>query len=325
MLMWALMMGCLEKVTGIAVPLDPRFYEDLNQVEAGAMGSAAGNGAPSTPFADYTGDTVTVSGTIEAEEDLPVELDVRVPDPTAEGGVRGMGKLSLPGPGTFELVVPEDLGMVEIQAFQDPDVDGPGGDDAFAELKLNVGDADLDGVLLQLVAGARGAPPTHIAAPPGAGSDQGPPPSGSAARVSADPFADFEGDRVQVSGNLNYDGVEDIDLDLFAPDADAPGGRAFIGKLKRKAGLFDLAVPVVIGSLEIEAMVDRDGDGPSAGDPRARYAGNPISLEAGDVVGVDLFLGVQEGVQGTVVPVEPDGPTSLEDEFSRTRKAASGE
>jgi len=323
--MWLLLAGCLERVTGIAVPLDPRFYEDMNKVEAG-MAMSHGDGAQPRPFADHDGDKVTVSGTITAEDSLPVDMDVRVPDPSAEGGVRGMGKITISGPGTFELEVPEDLGELAIQAFQDPDADGPGGDDAFGEVKLTIGDEDVTDVQISLVAGARGAAPSHTAAPPGAGSEQAPPHSGGG-HQAADPFAAYEGDRVRVTGTLVYDGDETIDLDLFSPDSSAPGGRLFLGKLKRRAGAFELQVPVVLGGLEIEAMVDADADGPSPGDPRCTYSGNPIGLDQGDVAGVEMILVVSGAVPGTVAPEQAQEapPMSVDEAFTRTREAAGTE
>jgi hypothetical protein len=446
-LIWALLFGCLERVTGIAVPLDPRFYEDLGQIEAG-MGMSHGDGAQAVPFSDYEGDTVTVSGaveaqealaveldvrvpdseaeggmrgvgrisldepgsfafevpvdlgtlniqafqdpdadgpggddgfaeveitvgdedwtdvalvlrsyadrepleglvahvsgahplpfsdyegdtvtvsgTVEAEDSLAVELDVRVPDPEEEGGMRGVGKVSLAEPGSFAFEVPADLGTLNIQAFQDPDADGPGGDDGFAEIEIIVSDEDVIDVALVLIRGARGGSPEHTLAPPGAGSGQGSLGS-SGSSQSGDPFADYEGERVQVSGTLVWAGEDQIDVDLFQPDASAPGGRNLLGKLKHRAGSFQLMVPVELGTLEIEAMVDTEGDGPSASDPRAVYAGNPISLDQGDVSGVDLFLALVDGGPGAVAPAPDEVPSSVDDEFSATREAAGGD
>jgi hypothetical protein len=440
-LIWALLFGCLERVTGIAVPLDPRFYEDLGQVEAGmshgdgeqapfsdydgdtvtvsgtveaedslaveldvrvpdpeAEGGMRGVGkislsepgsfsfevpadlgtlniqafqdpdadgpggddgfaeveltvsdedlgdvalvlkrytdreplegldfgSPPSPFFDYEGDTVTVSGTVEAEDSLAVELDVRVPDPKEEGGMRGVGKVSLAEPGSFAFEVPAELGTLNIQAFQDPDADGPGGDDGFAEIEIIVSDEDVIDVALVLVRGARGGAPEHTLAPPGAGSGQGSLGS-SGSSPSGDPFADYEGERVQVSGTLVWAGEDQIDVDLFTPDASAPGGRILLGKVKHRAGSFQLMVPVEIGKLEIEAMVDTEGDGPSASDPRAVYTGNPISLDQGDVSGVDLILALPDAGSGAAAPAPDAVPSSVDDEFSATREAAGGD
>ena len=127
-----LLSGCwLEKTTGEPVPLDPRFYEAVEAVQ----GDPGVGGADSIPFGDYDGATVMVRGTVTSPEEGPVEIDVRTPDPTAEGGVKGHGKIQLEGLGEFELRVPSALGELELQAFQDPDADGPGGADPFAAQK----------------------------------------------------------------------------------------------------------------------------------------------------------------------------------------------
>ena len=61
-----------------------------------------------------------------------IDLDFRTPDPSAEGGMKGQGKLLLERPGVFSLEIPKGTGLVEIQAFQDIQGDGPSFDDPFA-------------------------------------------------------------------------------------------------------------------------------------------------------------------------------------------------
>ena len=159
--------GCwLEKVTGEPVPLDPRFYE---AVEA-TQGDPGVGGGDAIPFSDHDGAKVVIRGTATSPIEGPIEIDVRTPDPTAEGGVKGHGKVQLDGLGPFELEVPSGLGALELQAFQDPDADGPGGDDPFAQVSLEIGTEDLSDILFELVPGARGTSggPTHTEAPPGA-------------------------------------------------------------------------------------------------------------------------------------------------------------
>ena len=237
-----LLSGCwLEKVTGEPVPLDPRFYAAVEE-QQGAPG--VGGGA-SIPFAGYDGELVLVTGTVDSPQAGPVEIDIRTPDPTAEGGVKGHGKVQLEGPGEYELSVPINLGVLELQAFQDPDTDGPGGDDPFAQVRLEVGSEPIPGTDFTLVPGARGSMggPEHHEAPPGApggdpsggpahedappGGDgepgpmgpdgqpppDGPPPEGQPPEGGPPspggmpPFVGLEGDTVQVAGTLLWPGA----------------------------------------------------------------------------------------------------------------------
>ncbi len=321
MLIWLLLIGCLERVTGEAVPLDPRFV--ANQPGAAGAedgGGEAGGGGGQAPFSDHDGPTVWVKGEIVAEGDVAVDLDVRVPDPTAPGGAQGKGKLLLEGPGDFELQVPQGLGALELQAFQDPDSDGPSETDAFGEVDIDVGQTDVEGVILTLEVGAR-AGPTHTEAPPGAGSDQPPPPAGDQPQ-DGDPFEGMEGPFVEVSGTVHFSGDGMVDLDLFQTDPTVPGGRKLLGKLKRSAGAFILEVPSSLGRLEIEAMVDVDADGPSGSDPQASYSGNPIDLSAGAVSEVDLYLSVTEEPEPAPVSTGAPENLSLDEEFAATKDAA---
>jgi hypothetical protein len=158
------LVGCLEPVRGEAEPLDPRFYA------AGADPSAGGAGGGSDPFSGDPRPRVMVKGRVEGGAPGGVDLDVRVPDPEAPGGMRGVGKLLLPAPGPFELSVPVDVGALELQAFQDADGDGPSAGDPFARATLQVGTGVVEGVVLRLEAGAAagGGGPVHREMPPGA-------------------------------------------------------------------------------------------------------------------------------------------------------------
>jgi len=324
MLMLLMVVGCLERVTGEVVPLDPRFV--ANQPGAAGApdgGGGGGGGGMATPFSDHEGDMVWVRGEIQAEEAMPVDLDVRVPDATAPGGVQGKGKILLEGPGPFELKVPKGLGQLELQAFQDPDTDGPSPGDPFAEVDLEIEGEDLAGVLLVLEVGARGNPADHTEAPPGEGGEHDPQPTEDGGQVF-DPFADMEGPYTTISGTIECEDGVAVDLDLFQPDPSMPGGRKFLGKLKRGAGVFTIEIPASIGLVEIEAMVDVDADGPSEFDPRASYAGNPVSLTDGDVSQVDLVLVAAE--EPAPVPTSSGNPLnlSLDEEFAATKDAAGG-
>lgn len=164
MLAALLLVGCLEPVRGQPEPLDPRFYA------AGADPAGGGGGGGSDPFSGDPRPRVMVRGTVEGGANGGVDLDVRVPDPQAPGGMRGVGKLLLPAPGPFELSAPVDIGALELQAFQDADGDGPSAGDPFARAAISVGAVPVDGVVLRLEAGAAagGGGPVHRAMPPGA-------------------------------------------------------------------------------------------------------------------------------------------------------------
>jgi hypothetical protein len=195
----ALLSGCwLEEVTGEEVPLDPRFYEAVER----AQGSPGEGGGAAVPFGLHTGPTVMFRGVVQSPLSGPVDIDVRTPDPTAPGGMKGHGKILLEEAGPFELKVPSGLGDLQLQAFQDQQADGPTGDDPFAELSATVGAVDVDGVVLALVVGARGsfAGPEHREAPPGApggapgAAPPGPPPSGDPSQGTPVPGSPPPGD-----------------------------------------------------------------------------------------------------------------------------------
>jgi hypothetical protein len=291
-------------VTGQIVPLDPAFYEAVEALQ----GDPGQGGGAALPFADHDGEFVSVEGILDAQEDLPVDLDVRVPDASAEGGVDAKGKLLLEGPGPFTLMVPRGLGELELQAFQDLTTDGPTPDDPYGELSVIVGDQDLAGLSISLVEGARGEAgsgegPEHVEMPPGApgGSGEGGGGSGSIP-TQPDPFEAYPGPRVTIRGQVLWQGEGVVDLDLFKPDSHAPGGRDLIGKIKLNLGDYEFQVPAGFGPLELEAFVDVAGDGPSATDPSAAYEGNPLLVSTTDLDGVDFELGA-----GARVEPDPEG------------------
>jgi len=340
--------GCwLEKVTGEPVPLDPAFYAAVEAVQ----GDPGVGGGDAVPFSTHDGAMVMVRGTVSSPQEGPIEIDVRTPDPLAEGGVKGHGKVQLDGLGEFELAVPSGLGPLELQAFQDPDADGPGGDDPFAQLNLEVGEEDVTDVVFELVAGARGSAggPTHTEAPPGApggdpgggpshqevgpgggagpqpgpdgqpapGPDGQPPPGGGPPQPGGiPPFVGLDGDTVTLSGSITWPGAEAgalVDLDLFRPSETAGGGREMLGKLKLPVGDFSFQAPQGFGLLVLEAFVDQEGDGPGQGDPMGAYAGNPISIGSRDIDGITIALVVTETghMPGNAPPPNADRPDGL--------------
>lgn len=330
--------GCwLEKVSGEPVPLDPRFYEAVEE-QQGAPG--VGGGA-SVPFANNDGPMVTISGILSSPDSGPVEIDIRTPDPTAEGGVKGHGKVQFEETGPFELSVPSGLGELELQAFQDLDGDGPGGDDPFAQVQLLVADEDLPNIDFQLEPGARGTSsgPEHSEAPPGApGGDPGGgpvhqemPPGGEGAEAppgeggsdgappspgGIPPFVGMEGDTVQVSGTLLWPDAPEgvlVDLDLFKASDTAGGGREMLGKLKLPVGDFSFSAPASFGSIILEAFVDLDNNGPGQGDPMGRYDDNPVSVGRRDVSGILITLAVTDDgrMPGDAPPPPVNRPDGL--------------
>jgi len=273
------------------------------------------------PFEDVEGDRIRVAGTIVSDVQGPVDLDVSTVDASSEGGLKSEGKILLAGPGPFETLMPAMAGSLQLAAFQDIEKDGPTAEDPYVDMTIDVGESDITDLELVLVVGARGnamGGPSHenqehFEAPPGHGSGQAKPPQGQP--TDADPFDGYEGPKVLVSGTLSYAGEDVIDVDLFKEDASAPGGRLLLGKLKKFAGAFEIYVPVSIESLELDAFVDLEGDGPSGDDPRGGVKG--LQVSSGPVSGVVVSL-ILPSEEPSEAPVEPGG-TDLEEEFARTR------
>ena len=325
-------MGCLERVTGESVPLDSRFTQqvsdDTGEVHADDTAAAPHNAVehvavehkekpPPQPFSDAEGERVTVQGLVTSELDGSVDLDVSTVDASAPGGSVQEGKLMYPTPGEFVIQVPVGTGEIMLTAFQDLEKDGPSGSDPYAEIKITVESEPIEGIVLALVKGARGqgvVGPEHVEMPHGAGTPGG---SAGPAQGDGDPFEGVEGDRIMVSGTIEWSGSQVVDVDLFTPDLDLAGGRRLLGKLKKTAGPFEVSVPVSIGRLELEVFVDLAQDGPSPEDPNAIV--RDIDVSKNDVGGIVLKL---EQTEETPPKPEPnvDG-TDLDDEFSRTRAA----
>jgi hypothetical protein len=276
-----LLFGCLEKVTGQEVPLDPDYYEGVEEIR----GSSTEGGGSSTPFSTVKTEKISVTGMIESPNEMSIDIDVRVPDATAPGGMLGKGKILIERPGRFELRVPKNLGKLELQAFQDIDSDGPNGEDPFAQIFLDIEDDDIENVQIELIVGGRGAAPEHASAPPGSPNDisEGVP-------ENPDPFGGVAGDRIKIQGNLICDGCPRIDLDLFTPDETSPGGRKMLGKMKLEPGDYVIMVPKNFGHLILEAFIDFKEDGPGEGDMMGYYLQNPVQIVDKDISGIDITL-----------------------------------
>ena len=266
---------------------DTQLIVGGKQQLAAALGHGGG-GAVQDPFADHDGAWTTVGGALTGVSEGKVEVDLRVPDASAPGGNRPLGKVYLSvGGGRYELRVPQDLGTLMLEVFQDQTSDGPSADDPYASATLSVGPTSV-GRDLDLVVGARGAP--------GAG-DGGDQPSGPSGGGSV--FTSLGDDPITVSGRHELSaaaqaatGSGQVDLDVFAQDGANEAGRALLGKLKIVPGDFSFKAPRDFGALELEAYVDVDSDGPTPGDPFGSCASNPVKIGDTDVQGLILSLEV---------------------------------
>ena len=292
-----LLVGCLlERVTGEEIPLDPRFYAAVEE----ARGTADQGGGSSVPFSSVKTEKVWVTGTIASEDDMAIDIDIRVPDPSAPGGMAGKGKILLERPGEFKLGVPKDLGSLELQAFQDIDSDGPNAEDPFAQLTVQVAGDDIEGLELTLVKGARGAAPVHQEVSP---EQSGEMPKGIP--ENPDPFGGVAGNRIELSGIIQCETeCTNVDLDLFAPDEQSPGGRKMLGKMKLQQGEYVIMVPEDFGFLILEAFVDFDANGPGVGDLMGVYEQNPVRIGQESITNIDLQLTVS--MDGKM-PMQPPG------------------
>lgn len=300
-----LMMGCLEKTTGIPQKLDPRFFaSDQNRADPNGNGSGAGGGGASDPFSSYSGETIQISGEVFSEAQESIDIDFRIPDPTAQGGMAGQGKLLMEKPGTFSLAVPKNLGLLEIQAFQDLEGDGPTGDDPFAQLELEIESKDLVSIPIKLIVGAR-VEMQHSDTPPPEGMEHMAMPGGDGTPENPDPFVGYTGNRVTVSGTLICDGCPRVDLDLFQPDENSPGGRRMLGKMKLPPGPYQLEVPQGFGYILLEAFVDYDEDGPGKGDKMGAYPKNPIQISRSNLENIDIELVIPEDGRMPMAPQPP--------------------
>jgi hypothetical protein len=279
---WFLLaVGCLERVTGEDVPLDPRFYagrdDNAGQAAAGGGdpnggGSAAGGGEG--PYAGYDGETWLLKGEVRGDEPIPVQIDVNEPDDAAPGGVRRAGAIRLDAPGPFEVNVPKTVTAIRFQAFQDPTADGPDETDPFAEASVTLGDGPPAELVLELVKGARGTASGGGGAPgsPG-GAPNGAPgsPGGSATAPPPPNGLSFPaGPTVTLTGVVVATRDLPVVLDFFLADGAGAGGRSYLGKRVVDAGTWTQAFPEGFGAVEVEAYQDLTGDSRTGDDPAAR-------------------------------------------------------
>ena len=237
-------------------------------------------------FVDYEGDWTLLRGQIEGGLATPVQVDFRVPDEREPGGNRFLGRTRLPSAGGYQLQVPRNMGSLILEVFQDPENDGPSDDDPYTTAQIIVGDVDSLRKNLRLEKGARGQPSAVLEESTENSSEQTP--------EQQTIFKDLGSDSVEVSGILKLaegiEGLEWVDLDLFAPDAEAQGGRRYVGKLKIQPGQFSFKVPTNYGFLELEAFGDLDGDGPTPGDPFGRSSSNPLRIGSENLSGIEISI-----------------------------------
>ena len=237
------------------------------------------------PFADYTGDWTLLRGSIKTENKNPVQVDFRVPDAKEPGGNRFLGRTILTKPGAYQLQVPRKMGPLILEVFQDPGNDGPSDDDPYATVQIDVQDVESLDQDLQLKAGVRGQPSAEAAESSSVPAE---------ALPTQSVFTDLGKNPVVVSGELVVDAsigeVDFIDLDLFTADPKEPGGRRYLGKLKQKPGKFSFSVPKNFGEIQLDALVDKDSDGPTPGDPFGQNSGPAILVKDQSITGVMIEI-----------------------------------
>ncbi|MFZ5479713.1 MAG: hypothetical protein ACOZNI_23315 [Myxococcota bacterium] len=279
--------GCLEEVTGEDVPLDPRFYEQQGQ-EGGVARDPNAGGTGDGAYVGYTGETWHVEGVVEAKDALPVQIDVNEFDPSQPAGTKRAGAIHLVEPGTFELEVPATLKKLQLQAFQDPDVNGPNETDPFAQVTVDLsGGSPTEPVKLTLAVGGRGGPtstpPSGSPAPPGAPTPSASPPPPPQLNLPPGP-------KVKVSGTVDAARADlPIMLDFFTAGASG-GKRNFLGKHSvAKPGEWSVELTAGMGKVEIEAYQDLTANSYTPDDPIARL-GSPVDVGTEDVTGLKLVV-----------------------------------
>ena len=243
------------------------------------MGQPGVAGAAGVPFAEHEGPWTEIEAQISSELGGRVIVDVRVADADEVGGNRRLAGLSLEGPGTRTFRVPQGLGELILELYQDPGSDGPSDLDPWAQVVLQAGAVEQLSVEVELVSGARGQP----------GSSAGAGGGGSLLSVGEEGIS--VAGKIVLSEGLEIEGL--MDLDVFTLDSESPGGRRYLGKLKVPPGDFSFEVPKELTLLEMEVFHDQAGDGPTPGDAFGACSCNPLKLNGVDVTG--LLIEVSTG------------------------------
>jgi hypothetical protein len=276
--------GCLERVTGDTVALDERFFKDVG----------------SNTFSSDAEETITISGMIRSDTSISIDLDLRTPDSSVEGGMKSQGKFIIKEPGIFSIQIPKNIGAIELQIFQDMLGDGPTLDDPFAQKTIEAIDKNIEDLDIQLVKGARNSRPSQKSQPQHNGVEgeylPDRPNGGRPGQQIDNPFENYDGQTVKISGRIICNPCNIVDLDLFASDEQQRGGRSMLGKIKvgGPKKIFSFDAPKNFGHIMLEAFVDVDGDGPSSGDLMGVYTKNPLSIGSDDIESIEIKLYVSD-------------------------------
>lgn len=284
-------------VTTVIVTDDAPELVELTLVLGGRELANMSAGAAPSIFGEHDGEWTTLTGTVSSESDHGVDFDVRVvAEDAGPSGDNYLGKIQFAGPGEYATQVPRGYGTLRMQVFQDLAADGPTADDPFAAVEVVIGSDDLVKLDIPLVVGGyalatqpSGGDNAPAGAPGGDPQAGAPGPAGGIAQAL---FPDLS-DAVRISGTLSAEGFADnaiIDVDVFAVDTEGHGGRRYLGKVKATPGAWSFDAPRGFGELELEAIIDSDGDGPTPGDPRGVFSGNPLRVGKADVTGVDIAV-----------------------------------
>ena len=290
-----LLSACIERVTDVAVPLDPAFYAGGGEAE----NPSGAKDALGIPWADATGEKTDVQFTITgAAPEQAVQIDVVEADAAAPGGNKRLGRVETTT-GSATLSVPKAVKSFSIEVFADPSQDGPSADDPYAAVVVDMGQVGSAPVAISLVVGARPA------AGNGGGGGGGVGPGGGSGGAQ-EPWSGYAGETVVFTGELSSTDDGEIQVDVAEFDATQPGGQKRVGQLRLSgAGAFTLEVPKTLEKFRIEAFQDREGDGPSTDDPYAELVTVVAQITA-EPVALNLVAG-SRGSAGSGGGAPPGG------------------
>lgn len=281
---WLLLVGCLEKTTGVFIPLSEEYTKGHDDAASDPNAGGTGDGV----WPGLEDPRIHVVGTVTSDDaTAPVQIDVNIDDPDAANGSgqTRVGALHLDnGPAAFEFYAPMDVTVIHLQAFQDIAGDGPSEEDPFARTDLRLAGKDPEPLLLAMKAGARGQPDGGGAGDPnnpgGDPNNPGGDPNagGGGGQPSQDPFAGAT-ERITVSGTVTGPSTP-IVVDFFKVDPAGQGGRTHLFKIETE-GAWSQTFPKGYGQVQIEAFVDPQHDGPTQGDPMVSCTCNPLTI--GDI------------------------------------------
>ena len=98
-------------------------------------------------------------------------------------------------------------------------------------------------------------------------------------------------DSIEISGHLSVPGYERgvLQIDVYLPTRHIEGKTPLTTKQFSEPGPWSLLLPAGTEKVQIYAILDFDGDGPSAVDATAEYPGNPIDVRE-KRTGIDFVL-----------------------------------